>query len=326
MSECESFTKIFLGPKLLRLIEMSIQRQECPTICICSHDAGGAEILSSYVQQYGLKPIYALEGPALKIFQRKLGAINNQTLAEAINESDELLCGTSWQSDLEWRAIGLARKQKKNTAAFLDHWVNYRERFIRNSQEHLPDQIWVGDLDGEKIAREIFNNTNIKVLPNPYFEEIRLQLQTLVSVYEESQGLRVLYVCEPIREHALKEYGNERFWGYTEEEALRYFLSNVSKLNRAISEIVIRPHPSESYEKYIWAIKEFADLPIRQGGQSTLLQEIVVCDMVVGCESMALVVGLLAERRVISTIPPGGKPLSLPQRGIESFTELTQTK
>jgi hypothetical protein len=68
-----------------------------------------------------------LEGPALKIFERKLGPIEQMPLDDALRQSDGLLCGTSWQSDIEWRAIELARSRGKPSAAFLDHWVNYRE-------------------------------------------------------------------------------------------------------------------------------------------------------------------------------------------------------
>ncbi|MBT6671689.1 MAG: hypothetical protein HOB13_03115, partial [Lentimicrobiaceae bacterium] len=46
-------------------------------IGIISHDAGGAEILSSYVlHQKNLKFSYALEGPAINIFEQKLGSLN----------------------------------------------------------------------------------------------------------------------------------------------------------------------------------------------------------------------------------------------------------
>ena len=37
---------------------------------------------------------------------------------------------------------------------------------------------------------------------------------------------------------------------------------------------------------------------------------------------MAMVVGLIAGKRVISSIPPDGHPLRLPQAGIEKLYEL----
>lgn len=290
-------------------------------ICVVSHDAGGAEILSSHIRQFGLDCKYVLAGPALKIFELKLGLIERCSLEDAIRQSDWLLCGTSWQSDLEWQAIDIARSHGKRSAAFLDHWVNYHERFVRNGKTHLPDEVWVGDVLAEGLARKLFPDLDIKLIENPYFEDLRQELAQIPQHKTSAGKSSVLYVCEPLREHALREYGNERHWGYTEEDALRYFLSNLWVLGCPVDRIVIRPHPSETLDKYNWATQEF-NLPIVRGGVKTLLEEVVECDMVVGCESMAMVVGLLAKRRVLSCIPPGGKPCSLPHQEIESLNVL----
>jgi hypothetical protein len=291
-------------------------------LCVVAHDAGGAEILSSYIRQQGLECQYVLAGPALKIFQRKLGSIDSRLLPDAIRNSDWLLCGTSWQSDLEWQAIEIARTQGKRSAAFLDHWVNYRERFVRAGGTHLPDEIWVGDALAETMAHRLFPELHVRLIENPYFDDLRRELAGISRATESgTHNLKILYVCEPLREHALREYGNERHWGYTEEEALRYFLTNLHVLGTPVDRIVIRPHPSEPSGKYAWASQEF-HLPIVSGGAMTLFEEVAVCDVVVGCESMAMVVGLLADRRVISCIPPGGKPCALPQPEIESMQNL----
>jgi hypothetical protein len=295
-------------------------------LCVVAHDAGGAEILSSFIRQQGLECQYVLAGPALKIFQRKLGPINSQLLPDAIRNSDWLLCGTSWQSDLEWQAIETARTQGKRSVAFLDHWVNYRERFVRGGETHLPDEIWVGDTLAETMARRLFPELVIRLIENPYFADLRRELAEISRPPAgDAQSLRILYVCEPLREHALREYGNERHWGYTEEEALRYFLSNLHVLGAPIDRVVIRPHPSEPLDKYDWAKREF-DLPILKGGTKTLFEEVAESDVVVGCESMAMVIGLLADRRVLSCIPPGGKPCSLPQPEIGSLQRLLNSE
>jgi len=295
-------------------------------LCVVSHDAGGAEIISSFIRQQGLECQFVLAGPALKIFQRKLGPVDSQLLHDAINSTDWFLCGTSWQSDLEWQAIAMARDAGKRSVAFLDHWVNYQERFVRGGETHLPDEIWVGDELAANMARSFFPSLKIRLVENPYFKDLRRDLADLIQPKEFDPGsLRILYVCEPLREHAFREYGNERHWGYTEEEALHYFLANLDILRAPIGRIVIRPHPSEAADKYNWANDEY-DQPIISGGAMTLFEEIAACDVVVGCESMAMVVGLLAGRRVISCIPPGGKPCALPQPEIESMQELLMSK
>src|SRR4051812_6760252 len=130
---------------------------------IVSHDAGGAEVLSSFVRQKGIHGLFVLEGPARRVFERKLGAINLTPLESAIQRSEFVLTGTSWQSDLEFDAIAVARRLSKRSAAFVDHWVNYPERFTRGGKTILPDELWVGDAIAEAIALKEFPGLAVRL-------------------------------------------------------------------------------------------------------------------------------------------------------------------
>lgn len=290
-------------------------------IGIVAHDAGGAEILSSYIRQQEPDCVYCLEGPARGVFARKLGLVEPLPLDELVARCDTVLCGTSFLSDLEWRALGLAKAAGKRSIVALDHWVNYRQRFFRNGLWHFPDEIWVGDRIAESLARKECPDIKITLVPNPYFLDIKRELEVTPKPREPVDGLRILYVSEPLREDGLALHGDELYWGYTEEDALRYFLSSVHVFEERIGQIAIRPHPQEERDKYQWAAKEF-DLPIVSGLDKTLLEQIVACDVVVGCATMAMMVGLLAGKRVVSCIPPGGKADPLPHPEIESMQAL----
>ena len=293
---------------------------------VVSHDAGGAEILSSYVRRHNLDCLYVLEGPALKIFERKLGPIKVIAVEDAICQSTSIICGTSWQSDIEFNAIKLAREMGKRSVTFLDHWVNYRERFSRSGLTVLPDEIWVGDIMAEAMVKEIFPITPVVLLGNPYFQDVRKELCTYqMNRSSHLDFITILYVCEPVSTHALLSHGDARFWGYVEEEALRYFLSNISVFGKPIERILIRPHPSEPIGKYNWIQHEFK-LPIQFGGTRPLLEEIAGSDVVVGCESMAMVVALLANKKVISCIPPGGRSCVLPHSKIAYLQNILENK
>jgi hypothetical protein len=292
------------------------------SFAVVSHDAGGAEVLSSYIRQHNIHCNYCLSGPALKIFQKKLGEIKIISSKEAIDHSDSLLCSTSWQSDLEWESIKIAKECNKKSIAFLDHWGNYRERFIRKGETSLPDEIWVGDSQAKVLANKVFPEVIIKQIENPYFTEIKTELSVIAkSSKRYKTGLSILFVSEPLREHGIEGFGNELHWGYTEEEGLRYLLTNLYVFNNKVERIVIRPHPSEAIDKYNWTISEY-NLPIENGGRKTLLEEIVECDVIVGFQTMALVIGILARKRVISCIPEGGKACNLPLPEIEHLQYL----
>lgn len=284
---------------------------------VVAHDAGAAEIISSHLRRQGLSFECALEGAARGVFERKFGPIPTLALDELIERSDWILCGTSFLSDLEWRAIGLARQAGKRCVVVLDHWVNYLQRFLRHGQWHWPDEVWVGDETADRIAAEILPDIQRTLVPNAYFMDIQDELKEIVvSDRPQGGGLSILYVCEPLREDGLALYNDPLYWGYTEEDALRYFLSNVWRISSHLERIVVRPHPQEPRDKYLWAADE-CDLPIATGENKTLLAQIVECDVVVGCATMAMVVGLLAGKRVVSCIPPGGRTQPLPHATIE---------
>lgn len=296
-------------------------------LAVVSHDAGGAEVVSSYVRrQSGSDVLFVLDGPARKVFQRKLGAIDVISLDKALEQCDSVLTGTSWQSDLEFDTIRLAKQAGKPSVAFIDHWINYAERFTRMGTTHLPDEIWVGDSIAQSIAKREFSVTPVRVVDNPYFADIRDELLKVpAKTPRPIPGVSVLYVCEPVREHALRHYGDERHFGYMEEEALRFFLDNAGALGTVIGRMTIRPHPSEARDKYDWARTGRVAM-VEIGGQRSLVEEVADTDIVVGCESMAMVVGLLAMKRVVSCVPPGGKPCGLPQGEIEHLQSLIASR
>ena len=292
-------------------------------VSIVSHDSGGAEILSSWLRRNNCAASVVAKGPAKKIFKRKCPNIEFVNLDQALIKSTWLLCGTGWQSNFERLAIAKARDLGIKTVAFLDHWVNYLERFKEHGHFILPDEIWVGDKDAKVIACGLFNKTPVILKPNPYFEDLIDQIKVLNKNKSSNFKNNILYVSEPVAEHALVKHGNDRHWGYTEFDALSFFLKNISVIDQNIECITIRPHPSEREDKYHW-VSNLTTLPVNFGGKKTLLDEMHKSSIVVGCESMAMVVGLLAKKRVISVIPPGGRPCQLPHVDIENFQELVK--
>ena len=291
---------------------------------IVSHDAGGAEILSSWALRAQEPYCLVLDGPAIGIFQRKLGKCVSVELDKLIEQSDWLLCGTSWASDLERRAIRHAHCAGKKVVAYLDHWVNYKERFQSDGDgDALPDEIWVGDDYAYDIAVKRIPEVPVRLQVNPYIEDLQQRITSLTprGFDSGSDFADVLYVCEPIREHALLQHGNERHWGYTEEDALRYFLNHIHLLGIEDPQVKVRLHPSEKKGKYDW-VPQGTQVRVSISEEPDLLTDIMSANVVVGCTSMAMFVGVLAGKRVVSVIPPGGESCSIPYREIEHMQAL----
>jgi len=290
-------------------------------IAAVCHDAGGAQIISSWLRRHKGEYCCVTEGPAENIFEQKLGKQRSLGLNEAIESCEWVLCGSSWQSNLERRAIRIAKVKKKKTVVFLDHWVCYKERFIENGSSLLPDEIWVADRDALDIAKNLFSKTKVLQKTNPYFEDIKNELAEITARKKKITGNQILYVCEPISEQAMIDHKDPSYFGYTEQEALTYFLKNIHELGEKNPRIIIRPHPAEPRNKYDWAIGEsMCSITIRNN--LNLLDEIINSRLVAGCESMALVIALTAGKRVICSIPDGPGKCGLPHSGIEFLRDL----
>ena len=101
-------------------------------IAIISKDAGGAEFISRYASNQKEKFCIAPAGPAIKIFKKKFKNKQIMSYKKAIKISDWVLCSTGTSSNYEKDAIIFAKKNKKKTVSYIDHWVEYTERFLKN--------------------------------------------------------------------------------------------------------------------------------------------------------------------------------------------------
>ena len=121
---------------------------------VVSHDAGGAEIISSFIKKNNLKCFYKLSGPAIKIFKSKI-----RKIYKLKNKSnlDLIVTGTSLKNSNEIDSIKYA-KLKKFIQFFLDHWINYKKRFVINKKMILPDEIILGDRISLNITKKNSKN------------------------------------------------------------------------------------------------------------------------------------------------------------------------
>jgi len=291
-------------------------------VAIVSHDAGGAEILSSWIRRNPIDFVSVLDGPAKKIFRDKLDDLFEVSLTDAVKHANWVLTGSGWKSCLEYDAIAFSKK-KKRVITFLDNWSNFRERFTRNGENHFPNEIWVGD----KYAFEIANKklpevAVINQVVNPYFQDIKEELKKYSKPAVPGKT-KILYVTEPTSEHALAQEGDERFWGWTEFDALQYFLDNVEKVcTNEIEVITVRPHPAEIKGKYDFFLDQFPDLPIKISGDEKLIPQITQHQWIVGCNTIPMVIGLINKNKVFCSIPPHGGRCQLPFEEIQHISSL----
>ena len=285
-----------------------------PTAVVC-HDAGAANIIQAWIAarpMHDWRPVMA--GPAAKSwFDPHLTIPVFPSLESALDGAAVLLSGTGWSSDVEHRARKLARARGIRNIAVLDHWVNYRERFLRNGEMVLPDEIFVTDEYALLEARLHFPDINVCVHENLYFAAQLSELRQL-----ETNADEVLYLLEPIRADWPKRIAGEF-------EALEYFLEHWGQLNiPGDASLRLRPHPSDPPGKYSeWLRARSASYPrMVMDDSQNLAKAMARARWVAGCETNAMVVALASGRTVISSLPPWAPPCRLPHKNIIRLSQL----
>lgn len=293
-------------------------------VILVANDSGGAEILSSWIKREKIDYRAILKGPAKKIFKRKLGKVPLITLNDSIKGENWFLTGTGWQTTFEYEVIKKARTNGKRVVTFLDHWGNYRGRFLRNGKYFFPNEIWVGDTHAYKIAKKDLPEVKkiIKV-ENPYFKDIKEELKSLTKKKLSKKSLQILYLTEPIIKKNFKQDVNKNYKQYSEFDALNFFLKNVRKLSGHKNiKIRIRPHPAEKINKYNFLINKYKNLAIKVSNKNYILKDIAKNHFIVGCNTVALVFALMNGNKVFSSIPPGCGPCKLPYGNINYIKKI----
>ncbi len=287
-------------------------------LAVVAHDAGAANHIFAWMDDE--QPALCLAGPAEALWRTRHGEPQHIELAAAVHGAATVITGTGWASNLEHEARRLARQQGIPSVAVIDHWTNYRERFIRDGEQVLPDEIWVTDGYAHTMAQAAFPDVRVINQPNVYLARLIDEVVGQQSSFPTSSLDRVLYVLEPIREA----------WGKLAEPgefaALDYFIEHRALTDiTPDAEIRLRPHPSDPPGKYDAWLARQANPRITLDRAPTLAAGLAWANAVAGCQTYAMVVALGCGRTVISTIPAWAPPCVLPHLGIIRLSHLCES-
>lgn len=277
------------------------------TAVVC-HDAGAANIVIAGLLATGRSDWRAyMQGPAERLWEASFpGIALCDSLGEALAGSELLVTGTGWASDIEHEARQFARSLGVRTVAVIDHWVNYAERFVRHGETVWPDEFWVTDEYAFEIALRTFPGQAVFQVTNHY---VVMQLHDIARV-EKSGASELLYVLEPIRAD----------WGRGvpgEFQALDYFISRLPEFGLPAETVIrLRPHPSDPHGKYSNWVDLHSEKNIQFDTSLSIALSLGRATWVAGCESFALVLALMAGRKVYCTLPPWAPSCRLPHSGL----------
>ncbi len=263
-------------------------------IIIFSHDAGGAQILSSYLYFKNIKKVFGIcEGPAKKIFKEKNILVKKISYKAAINTGGKFYTTTSWNSDIEKKAIKYLLKKGKPFITFIDHWENYEKRFFR---KFIPKEIWSFDKESYLKCKKVFKNKNI-ILKKNFFHKYALDK---ISSYKRPKDyrLRYLFLTEPLSELRKKLYIKSS--NYPEIKSLDFFLKKIKNKN---IKVTIRVHPNDKLSKYMFFIKKFPKLNINFDNNTNIFKQISQHYHVISFKSSIMYLALKNNNNVLSSYP-----------------------
>lgn len=303
-------------------------------ILVVCHDAGGAEIVSSYVRKNSNRESFLcyVAGPAQKIFARKgipttvltQKKYSLNTIFNSAGPIKYLLCGSSWASDLEKEFILFAKKIGLKTVVYLDHWMNYRERFGYPSQgwqKNVPTELWVGDSHALTLVKkdyQKFKDLKIKFVKNEYLKEVVVQSKMMSSDIVPT----ILFIGEPVSQ-AQNIFTTQKVPPITEFNVLAKILETVQKKNLLMT-VLVRLHPAEQKNKYNSILKSYSKtISVRVSKEPDIVQDLVQATVVVGMSSMALALAYVAGKKTISVLSkPSRCPIPYPLIKLQSLTKL----
>jgi len=261
-----------------------------PSIVLCSHDAGGANLLVSWALAHPEFCYWGLlSGPAIEIY-------NDSSLKfKAIESTDNLpeglesfVCSTGWQSNWEQKAIKHCIDNKIDVSVYLDHWVNFRVRLVLSGRLLVPNRIWVVDAEARTIACQALPEVAAVNVVGNYYEN---NIVKIIEQYPEVDPTSVLVCLEPIRDKGVTAAS---LW-----DGLKTYLCTEHKA----SHIIIRSHPSGELDGTQQLLRGLSACTGVELSLETLDVDLARSHTVIGYQSSIFSIAHKINRKILSYYP-----------------------
>lgn len=285
------------------------KKQIKSNVLVIAHDAGGAEIIAAYISVHPEKNFTCFAGgPALNIFRRERIACrvlgNTQhTIKRVIKthaDASMVLLGTGWMTRIEAWSLEAAKKEGMKTICYLESWVNYRERFgypKKGWKKDLPDEIWVGDKYAQVIAEKYFStHVKVRLVPNQYFKNLQSRAKVLRREFSHPEG--VLFLSDAVP---------------GVEQTLETLLIQLCKMKYPET-VRIALHPADHRDRYGVLIEQYRErLHLVRSQKVDLVRNLLSARVVIGAETVALVVSVLLRKTTICITEKRKRTLPFPE-------------
>lgn len=274
-------------------------------------DPGGAKPLLSFIKNYKLKNFRVISDRSYDFFldfDINVISFRNQNIIDFIKDfnPDYLLTGTSYTSNIELKFIKEAKKLDINTYSYIDHYTNYKERFILNKKKIFPNKILLIDNIAEKIAlkNNLSDYSSLIVCKNFYHDFLKNWLPKterknfINNLLINSNEKIIVYAPDPLSNIKGKEkylFNENDVWN-----DLAYVLKKIKSKNLII---IIKFHPNQKKEPLIKLIQKSNINNVIYFNQSNTIDLLYHSDVIIGMFSSILIEANIFKKQIIRHFP-----------------------
>lgn len=276
------------------------------SIGVAIHDAGASEIISEICSLLSkdVDISYYLSGPAIQIFNRKsLNVKNNSEISEIMN-SDLILTGTGWETDVESIAIENSKKNNIPCYVVLDHFQHFRSRFKKkDGQWVFPDKIIVTNLYTFHVVKNEISEVPVIHTEDIYIESL-LKKNTFLSKDQKSKSHEILYLSD-----GQPYYQKSEFSQISQIAKIEKNCKQIAEfIRKDFSKVSVRPHPADLNVNKAPAKIGGMYFEEVDGDLETLINKSI---LIIGTDSLAMYVAMKLGARTLTLIHDSEKPLWL---------------
>jgi glycosyltransferase involved in cell wall biosynthesis len=206
-------------------------------IAVACKDPGAANLIFYLLKYMQPKQVnYYTKNPSSNLFKRnKSKRYSKKTIKDLFRNMDIFICGTG-TTDFEKKALIESKKNKIFSFSVIDHYTNYRERFLYKKKYFFPNVILTTSKEAFKKAKTVFPKKKISLIKNYFLFDFQKRIES----QKDKKKKYIVYISEP--------YSNLNL-DY-EFKSLIYLLKNYDKMKFKSNKIIIKLHPRDKKNKY----------------------------------------------------------------------------
>jgi len=262
---------------------------------IFAEDISGAEQVLAFIKRLPNKRLFfSLKGLGKKYIEGALGNVaffEKDEINKLHPKEDCILIGTSINPGQYMSSLLQAKKQGIYTAAILEHYINYAERF-ENMHEAFPELILTTDMHAYKIAKQVYTDSEIELIPDYFF----LDQKKIFDSLPKSSNPHPTYFSQNIQD-----------FHFNDIDCIELFLKNKFKCDELTGSnsniLVIRNHPTENSEQYKNLMKKFQNIEIKIDQNKNFIETLRNTSYVIGLDTKPMFVSLKLGMQVFCSSP-----------------------